>query len=135
MLEVNDAVLHYGAAEALRGVSLHADAGKITCVLGRNGVKATVLRKLHEDGTAGSTVVEKIHERDVQLIINTPHGLSSGVNARTDGYEIRTAAVAEGIPCITTVQGLAAAVQGIEAEIAGSLGVRSLQSWATEVSR
>ncbi|HPU12953.1 MAG TPA: carbamoyl-phosphate synthase large subunit [Aeromicrobium sp.] len=104
-------------------------------VLGRNGVKATVLRKLHEDGTAGSTVVEKIHERDVQLIINTPHGLSSGVNARTDGYEIRTAAVAEGIPCITTVQGLAAAVQGIEAEIAGSLGVRSLQSWATEVSR
>ncbi len=104
-------------------------------VLGRNGVQATVLRKLHEDGTSGSTVVEKIHERDVQLIVNTPHGLASGVNARTDGYEIRTAAVAEGIPCITTVQGLAAAVQGIEAEIAGSLGVRSLQSWASEVAK
>ncbi|WP_313407525.1 carbamoyl-phosphate synthase large subunit [Aeromicrobium sp.] len=104
-------------------------------VLQRNGVPATVLRKLHEDAGAGSTVVEKIHERDVQLIVNTPHGLSSGVNARVDGYEIRTAAVAEGIPCLTTVQALAAAVQGIEAEIAGSIGVRSLQSWAGEVAR
>jgi carbamoyl-phosphate synthase large subunit len=47
-----------------------------------------------------------------------------------DGYEIRTAAVLAGIPCITTVQGLAAAVQGIEAQRAGSIGVRSLQEWA-----
>ena len=45
MLEVNDAVLHYGAAEALRGVSLRADAGKITCVLGRNGVGKTSLMR------------------------------------------------------------------------------------------
>jgi carbamoyl-phosphate synthase large subunit len=35
------------------------------------------------------------------------------------------------IPCITTIQGLAAAVQGIEALQGGTLGVRSLQSWAT----
>jgi carbamoyl-phosphate synthase large subunit len=34
------------------------------------------------------------------------------------------------IPCITTVQGLGAAVQGIEAVIAGDIGVRSLQDWA-----
>jgi carbamoyl-phosphate synthase large subunit len=34
------------------------------------------------------------------------------------------------IPCITTVQGLAAAVHGIEATRTGSLSVRSLQSWA-----
>ena len=54
-----------------------------------------------------------------------------GTNARVDGYEIRTAAVAEGIPCITTVQGLAAAVQGIEALIEGSVGVTPLQEWAT----
>ena len=50
-------------------------------------------------------------------------------------YELASAAVAEGIPCLTTVQALAAAVQGIEAEIAGSIGVRSLQSWAVEVTR
>lgn len=44
-----------------------------------------------------------------------------------DGYEIRTAAVGVNIPCITTVQGAAAAVQGIEAGINGGIGVRSLQ--------
>jgi carbamoyl-phosphate synthase large subunit len=34
------------------------------------------------------------------------------------------------VPSITTVQGLAAAVQGIEAQRTGSIGVRSLQEWA-----
>ena len=41
-----------------------------------------------------------------------------------------TAAVLANIPCITTVQGLGAAVQGIEAQRAGDIGVRSLQDWA-----
>lgn len=45
MLEVTDAVLHYGAAEALRGVSLTAQPGRITCVLGRNGVGKTSLMR------------------------------------------------------------------------------------------
>ncbi|EFQ83894.1 carbamoyl-phosphate synthase, large subunit [Aeromicrobium marinum DSM 15272] len=102
-------------------------------VLRRHGVETSEIRKLAEEpleGDTRSTIVDKIRERDVQLIINTPHGVSSGANARVDGYEIRTAAVAEGIPCITTVQGLAAAVQGIEALTEGSLGVRSLQDWA-----
>ncbi|HWV27762.1 MAG TPA: carbamoyl-phosphate synthase large subunit, partial [Aeromicrobium sp.] len=106
-------------------------------VLARNGVKATVLRKLHEEpleGQEASTIVEKIHEQDVDLIINTPHGVSAGTNARVDGYEIRTAAVGEGIPCATTVQGLAAAVQGIEAQIEGSIGVTSLQDWAARLN-
>ena len=42
-LEVEDVHLHYGAAEALRGVSLKAEPGRITCVLGRNGVGKTSL--------------------------------------------------------------------------------------------
>ena len=47
MLEVNAIDLHYGAAKALRGVSLTAEAGKVTCVLGRNGVgKTSLLRAL-----------------------------------------------------------------------------------------
>ena len=45
MLTVTDATLHYGAAQALRGVSLEADAGRITCVLGRNGVGKTSLMR------------------------------------------------------------------------------------------
>jgi len=47
MLGVNDIDLHYGAAQALRGISLKAEPGKVTCVLGRNGVgKTSLLRAL-----------------------------------------------------------------------------------------
>jgi urea transport system ATP-binding protein len=43
MLDVKSIDLHYGAAQALRSVSLTAEAGKVTCVLGRNGVGKTSL--------------------------------------------------------------------------------------------
>jgi urea transport system ATP-binding protein len=47
MLEATAVNLHYGAAQALRGVSLVAEEGKITCVMGRNGVgKTSLLRAL-----------------------------------------------------------------------------------------
>ena len=47
MLEVNAIDLSYGAARALRAVSLSAEPGKVTCVLGRNGVgKTSLLRAL-----------------------------------------------------------------------------------------
>jgi carbamoyl-phosphate synthase large subunit len=90
-------------------------------VLRRNGVEATVVGK-HSHGK-GDDIVPRILAGEVDLILNTPFG----VGARKDGYEIRTAAVARGVPCITTVQGAAAAVQGIEALIRGDIGVRSLQ--------
>jgi urea transport system ATP-binding protein len=47
MLELANINLHYGAAQALRGVSLKAEPGKVTCVLGRNGVgKTSLLRAI-----------------------------------------------------------------------------------------
>ena len=61
MLEVNSVNLHYGAAQALRGVSLTAETGKVTCVLGRNGVgKTSLLRALigEHPVSAGSIVFE-----------------------------------------------------------------------------
>jgi carbamoyl-phosphate synthase large subunit len=121
------------------GFEIVATSGTAS-VLRRNGVEATVLRKLHEEpadtDARRSTIVEKIHAQEVQLIINTPHGSTmSGASSRLDGYEIRTAAVAEGIPCITTVQGLAAAVQGIEALIEERVDVASLQEWAEVVRK
>jgi carbamoyl-phosphate synthase large subunit len=101
-------------------------------VLRRNGIKATVVRKHFEgEGPDGEpTSVQLILDGQVDLIVNTPAGNSAGGDTRMDGYEIRTAAVLAGIPCITTVQGLAAAVQGIQAQRTGSIGVRSLQEWA-----
>ncbi len=101
-------------------------------VLRRNGVRATVVRKHFEgEGPGGEpTTVGLILAGEIQLVINTPNGSTSGASARLDGYEIRTAAIMANIPCITTVQGLGAAVQGIEALKRGDIGVRSLQDWA-----
>ena len=62
---------------------------------------------------------------EIDMIFNTPYGNSG---PRIDGYEIRTAAVAKDIPCVTTIQGAAAAVHGIEALIQGDIGVTSLQT-------
>jgi urea transport system ATP-binding protein len=55
MLEVNAIDLHYGAAQALRNVSLSAEPGKVTCVLGRNGVGKTSLL----DALAGQHPISK----------------------------------------------------------------------------
>ena len=97
-------------------------------VLRRNGIGATVVRKHSEgEGPDGErTIVQLIHDGEVDLIINTPYGTGS----RLDGYEIRTAAVARSVPCLTTVQAMGAAVQGIDALIRGEVGVRSLQEHA-----
>ena len=113
---------------AERGFEILATAGTAG-VLRRNGVKVTTVRKHHEgEGPEGQqTTVQLIRDGGIDLVVNTPY--STGGSARVDGYEIRTAAVMANIPCITTVQGLGAAVQGIEALAAGGIGVRSLQEW------
>ena len=47
MLSVQNVNLFYGAAQALRGVSLSATVGRVTCLLGRNGVgKTSLLRAI-----------------------------------------------------------------------------------------
>nr|WP_205861497.1 carbamoyl-phosphate synthase large subunit [Planosporangium flavigriseum] len=92
-------------------------------VLRRYGVECEVLRKHFEGDDGTRDAVELIAHGEVSLVINTPQG--SG--ARQDGYEIRSAAVAADIPCITTLPGAAAAVMGIEALIRGEMTVRPLQ--------
>jgi carbamoyl-phosphate synthase large subunit len=57
------------------------------------------------------------------MVINTP----TGTAARADGYEIRRAAVARGIPCITTISGASAAQRAIRARRAEEPPVISLQ--------
>ena len=100
-------------------------------LLARNGVRATVVAKQHERLEGQETAVDVILDRKVNLVVNTPYG----VGPRRDGYEIRTAATLRGIPSITTVQGLAAAVQGIESLQAGQFSVRSLQEVHSHSSR
>jgi len=106
-------------------------------VLRRNGVRAKIVRK-HGDGPGPDgepTVVTRILAGEVDLIVNTPFGSPGQSGPRLDGYEIRTAAVRRGIPCVTTAAGLAAAVHGIEATIRGEVGVRSLQEHAAQINQ
>src|SRR5690606_2401623 len=100
--------------------------------LRRHGVQARVVRK-HSEGPGPDgepTIVQRIHNGEVDLIVNTPFGGPGQSGPRLDGYEIRTAAVARGVPSVTTVQGLAAAVQAIESLVNGRIQVRSLQEHA-----
>ncbi|WP_061293214.1 carbamoyl-phosphate synthase large subunit [Herbidospora cretacea] len=121
------AMVFLAGALADHGFTLLATEGTAG-VLRRNGVEAAVVRK-HRDGPGPDgepTIVGLIHEGEVDLVVNTPYG----AGGRMDGYEIRTAAVARGVPCLTTVQALAAAIQGIDALTCGEVGVRSLQEHA-----
>ena len=96
-------------------------------MLRRNGIPCDEVRKHFEPpqpGRPAMSAVDAIRAGEVDMVINTPYGNSG---PRIDGYEIRSAAVSVNIPCVTTVQGASAAVQGIEAGIRGDIGVRSLQ--------
>jgi carbamoyl-phosphate synthase large subunit len=88
--------------------------------IARMGVPVTTLNKL---GEGSPHVVDWIQNGDVDMVINTP----VGTGARTDGYEIRSAAVSRGIPCITTLSGGIAAARAIAAARLGEPEVLSLQ--------
>jgi carbamoyl-phosphate synthase large subunit len=88
--------------------------------ISRMGVPVTTLNKL---GEGSPHVVDWIERGDVDLVIDTP----VGTGARTDGYEIRSAAVGRGIPCITTLSGGIAAARAIAAARHGAPEVLSLQ--------
>ncbi len=106
------------------GFTVLATAGTAE-VLRRNGVSSTVVRK-YSTGTGADgepTIVQRILDGEVDMVVNTP----SGRDARADGYEIRAATTSMDRPIITTVQQLAAAVQGIESARTGPITVRSLQ--------
>ncbi len=111
------------------GFEVLATAGTAE-VLRRNGIPCTEVRKHFEPPAEGErngeqNIVDIIKSGGVDMVINTPYG---NPGPRVDGYEIRTAAVSRDIPCVTTIQGAAAAVHGIEALIRQDIGVESLQS-------
>jgi len=74
--------------------------------IARMGVPVEPLNKL---GEGSPHVLDWIERGDVDLVVNTP----TGFGARTDGYEIRRAAVAHGIPCLTTLAAGASAARAI----------------------
>jgi urea transport system ATP-binding protein len=87
MLNVDAIHLQYGAAKALRGVSIRAEAGKVTCVLGRNGVgKTSLMRAIvgHQQISAGD-----IRFNDASLIGLRPEDRArAGIAYVPQGREI-----------------------------------------------
>jgi carbamoyl-phosphate synthase large subunit len=86
----------------------------------RMGVPVERIKKFSE---GSPNVVDRIEAGEVELVINTP----TGSGARADGYQIRRAAVARGIPCITTMSGASAAQRAIRASRSEETSVISLQ--------
>ncbi|HUW87769.1 MAG TPA: carbamoyl-phosphate synthase large subunit [Candidatus Paceibacterota bacterium] len=92
-----------------------------------NGITTSTVRKNSEGpGLFGErTAVDLIASGTIDLVINTPVGRGT----RQDGWLIRTAAVQNSIPCITTTAGFSAAVAGIQSLQQGEFSIRSLQEW------
>ena len=101
------------------GYDLIATSGTAR-VLQDAGVKVEVVRKIQE---GQPNLLDHIANDEVQLIFNTP----SGKGARTDEGRIRAAAVAAGVPCITTIQAADACVKAMEALREEELTVQALQ--------
>lgn len=110
---------------AALGYTILATEGT-AAMLRRNGIDCRTVQKASAvDAAAGErSIVDLIHDGEVDLILNTPAG-SSG--ARRDGYGIRAAAALAGVPIITTVQGATAAAQALESPRAERYRVRALQ--------
>jgi carbamoyl-phosphate synthase large subunit len=110
-----------GIATSLHDLGFRIIATRGTAqALRRMGIPA---REINKIGEGSPHVVDWIERGEVDLVINTP----VGTGARTDGYEIRSAAVRRGIPCITTMAGGMAAARAIASARRGEPEVRSLQ--------
>ena len=121
------------AARELRelGFTLIATSGT-AAALSAQGIETITVRK-HSEGTGPlgeRTIVELLVAGQIDLVINTPVGRGS----RQDGWVIRTTAVQRSIPCITTVAGFNAAVEGIKALRNADLKVKPLQEWLAEIA-
>ena len=87
-----------------------------------NNIEVEMVGKISE---GDNKILELIKKDELKLIINTP----SGQKGQSDMKPIRSLAVMHGVPCITTIQGAQAAVNGIESVIKGGFEVKSIQKY------
>jgi len=91
-------------------------------VLLNNGISLQTVNKV---GEGRPDIVDRMKNGEIDLVINTP----SGKKPRLDEVAIRTQAVAQNIPCITTLSGASAVVNGIESLLKKEILVRSIQEY------
>ena len=92
-------------------------------ILRRNGLNSVIVASKFAEANGDHSIVDMVRNGDIDLILNTP----AGGAARSDGYEIRAAAVSVGCPVMTTISEFAAAVQAINALREHSWDIMSLQ--------
>jgi carbamoyl-phosphate synthase large subunit len=92
-----------------------------------HGIDASVVFKVNE---GRPSLADEIVNRKIAMVINTPLGRESFFDDRA----VRRAAMMNGIPCVTTITGAAAAVQAIRALRTEGLDVRALQDYHAAVS-
>ncbi|HEX5948447.1 MAG TPA: carbamoyl-phosphate synthase large subunit, partial [Actinomycetota bacterium] len=95
-------------------------------LLARSGLEVSCVAKVSK---GRPNAVDMIAAGRVDLVINTPFGREP----RSDGSAIRTAAARAGVPCVTTLPGAFAAVQGIEGLLRNGHEPRSLQEYHSRV--
>ncbi|MGO8870441.1 MAG: carbamoyl-phosphate synthase large subunit [Acidimicrobiales bacterium] len=110
---------------ALLGFELAATSGTAAKLEGEGIPVATVVAKVGESHAGVVDAVDLIAGGKVQLVVNTPRGRGP----RADGVHIREAALANMVPCLTTVAAARAAAAGIADWISHPLSVRSLQEY------
>ena len=116
-------------ARRLIDLGLHLLATDGTArVLARHGIPAERVGKVSDGDDA---IIEALRTGRIDLVLNT----AFGERARGDGQAIRQAAVSHGVPCITTLAGMGAALLGVEAVQRGDMTVRSLQERHADLAR
>jgi carbamoyl-phosphate synthase large subunit len=111
---------------AALGFQILATSGTADYLRSRGLNPITVRKNSEGTGPLGEkTIVEMMNNGEIDLVINTPVGQGT----REDGWAIRTAAIQRSIPCITTIAGFSAAVQGIRFLQGSTLSIKSLQKW------
>jgi len=108
------------------GFALYATSGTGR-VISDAGILVTILPKLASGQRPN--VIDLMKNKDMALVINTP----SGKNPREDEVKIRTAAMQNRIPIMTTLRGADAALKAIESLQRNDMQVRALQEYPRSV--
>ena len=115
-----------GIAKRLRDMKFSLVSTRGTAkALQANGVEVEVVERYDQGQQKDLNLMTLIKNNEIALIVNTP---SNGA-AQHDMRSIRAAAILHNVPCITTLQGALAAVNGIEARIKHEFSVHSLQEY------
>jgi carbamoyl-phosphate synthase large subunit len=109
------------------GFSLMATRGT-AAYLRAHGIDASIVFKINE---GRPHVGDELRNKRIALVINTPLGRDSYFDDRA----VRSVAMMQGVPAITTLTGAAAAVSAIEAMRTEGLTVKSLQEYHEEMGR